>query len=89
MDAKHGDGSVYPHTQVVDKRVFLGGQFLAVLGFYQVLGFDMPEHLFFAKLAFQQYLGQNKHAVVHVGVIVKVVAYITQTDFSLHVLKYT
>jgi hypothetical protein len=69
--------------------VFLGGQFLAVLGIYQVLRLDMPEHLFFAKLAFQQYLGQNKHAVVHVGVVVEVVAHITQTDFPLYVLKHT
>ena len=89
MVAKHGDGSVYPHAQVVDKRVFLRGQVLAVLGFYQVLRLDMPEYLFLAKLAFQQHLGQNKHAVVHVGVIVEVVAYIAQTDFSLHVLKHT
>ena len=69
--------------------MFLGGQFLALLSVYQVLGFDMSEHLFFAKLTFQQYLGQNKHAVVHVGVIVEVVAYIAQTHFALYVLKHT
>ena len=56
--------------------MFLGGQFFAVLGIYQVLRIDMSEHLFFAKLAFQQNLRQNKHAVVHVGVIVEVIAHI-------------
>lgn len=76
MVAEYSDGSVYPHAQVVDKCVFLGGQSLAVLGIYQVLRLDMSEHLFFAKLAFQQYLWQNKHAIVHVGVIVEVIAHI-------------
>jgi hypothetical protein len=69
--------------------VFLGGQVLAVLGVYQVSWLDMPEHFLLAKLAFQQHLGQNKHAVVHVGVVVVVVAYVAQAYFSLHVLKHT
>ena len=89
MVAEHGDGSVYPHAQVVDKRVFLRGQVLAVLGFYQVSWLDVSEYLFFAKLAFQQYLGQNKHAVVHVGIVVEIVAHIAKAHFSLHVLKHT
>ena len=89
MVFEHADGSVNPYTQVIDERLFLLSQFVTIIRINQVFGVNMSKYLLIAILSFKQHLRQNEHAVIYIWVGIEIVAHITPSQVSLHILKQT
>ena len=89
MVFEHANGSINPYAQIIDERLFLQSQFVAIICINQVFGVDMSKHFLITILSFKQHLRQNEHAVVHIWVWIEIVAHITQAHLSIHILKHT
>lgn len=61
--------AVNPNRKLINKVLFLLSKQIASIEINDVFRFIFPENQFFSVYIFQKDFGQNKYAVVHLGVV--------------------